>query len=878
MEIITSHNALDFDGLAGIVAAGKLYPGAVKAFSGTVAKNVKQFMALYKDSLLIKQAREIELQQISRLIIVDTAIANRLGQFKDAAHSLEVDLHIYDHHPATPDNLKGSINEIHATGAATTILVEEIRKRHIVLTPFDATILTLGIYEDTGSLLFSSTTARDAAAVAFLLDRGANLSVVANFMEQPFSEQQRQILQRLLESSRHYRINNVNLVIAVSDSDEFIPGLDSVTHRLFEVENCDAVFVVALMEGKVNVVGRSRSNSVKINQILRPLGGRGHEKAASAVVRRKTSAAVVTMILDGLEEKIHPAILAADIMSTPVKTIPMSTTMKEAGGIMLRYGHTGMPVVEGDLMVGVISRRDVDKAMIHELGHAPVKGFMTTQVLSILPDSTIDEIQKLMVEYDIGRLPVVSNGRLMGIVSRTDILRVLHGDDYPEDHEVLYTYSEGETVNYRELMHERLPSRLLYLLEIAGEIAAEMGSKVYCVGGFVRDLLLRIANFDVDLVVEGDGMELAGKLAQRLGGKFRVHDRFRTAMVKLPDGTKIDIATARTEYYEFPAALPRVERSSIKEDMYRRDFTINTLALYLNPDRFGDLIDYFGGRKDLEKGCIRILYNLSFVEDPTRILRAIRFEQRYRFNIEPDTLRFARDAIERRLLGKLSYKRILQELILILNEKDPVPSLKRMKEIGVWRYILPEVKLEELNEATLKRISIVLGWWDERYFRTDTSRWLLYIMYIMSNLSEEQVEAVLGRYPLDNHSQRCIRESRQAARVAREIMSRPEWKTSELDHRLNNFTGESLVYLLLCLRDETSWEKVVNYLDRKESIRVEINGHDLKNLGLKPGPDYKHILERLYDLKLDGKLSNRDDEINMVHQWINKGELNLAIN
>lgn len=877
MEIITSHNALDFDGLAAMVAAGKLYPGAVKAFAGTVAKNVKQFMALYKDSLSIKQAKEIQINQVKRLIIVDTAVANRLGQFKSLVDNSAVELHIYDHHPITADNLTGSITQIDTIGAATTILVEELQRQSIPLTPFDATILALGIYEDTGSLLFSSTTPRDAAAVAFLLSQGANLAVVANFMEQPFSSEQRQILQKLMETSRHYKVNNVNLVIALSDSGEFIPGLDSVSHRLFEVENCDAVFVVALMDGKVNVVGRSRSNSVKVNEILRPLGGRGHEKAASAVVKSKNPAEVAAAILSGLDKKVHPAAVASDIMSTPVKTIPMYITMEEAGGIMLRYGHTGMPVVEGDSMVGVISRRDVDKAMIHELGHAPVKGFMTTQVLSVSPDTSVDEIQRLMVQYDIGRLPVIQDGRLMGIVSRTDILRILHGDDYPEDHEILYTVGEGDTVNYRELMQQRLPSRLLYVMEVAGEIADSLQCHVYCVGGFVRDMLLRVPNYDVDLVVEGDGTELARRLAYRLGGKVRVHERFRTAVVKLPDGTKIDVATARTEYYEFPAALPKVERSSIREDMYRRDFTINTLAICLNLEQFGDLIDYFGGRNDLEKGCIRILYNLSFVEDPTRILRAIRFEQRYRFNIETDTLRFARDAIDRRLLGKLSYKRILQELILILNEKDPVPSLKRMKEIGVWKYILPEVKLEELNEGTLKRISIVLGWWDETYFRTDTRRWLVYIMFILSNLTEYEVEDVLKRYPLDNHALSSIRESLQMKRLARRIMEQKEWRPSDLDRYLKDIGPECLVYLLLLLKDERSWETVVNYINLKEFVKVETNGNHLKELGIKPGPVYKEILDRLYQLKLDGVVSNRAEEMDMVRKWIEKGDLNSAI-
>ncbi|HBK53891.1 MAG TPA: poly(A) polymerase, partial [Syntrophomonas wolfei] len=269
-----------------------------------------------------------------------------------------------------------------------------------------------------------------------------------------------------------------------------------------------------------------------------------------------------------------PGLLARDIMSTPVKTIPQNISMEEAGRIMLRYGHTGMPVVEGEKMIGVISRRDVDKAKIHDLGHAPIKGFMSSGVLSVAPDTPVGEIQRMMVEYDVGRLPVTDNNRLMGIVSRTDILRTLHGDDYPEDHEVLYSFTGEENQNCLAIMQERMPSRLIATLRLAGEMAESIGSRVYCVGGFVRDFFLRVPNFDVDLVVEGDGEELARKMARHLGGKARIHERFRTAALILPDGTKIDISTARTEYYEFPAALPKVEKASIREDMYRRDFTI----------------------------------------------------------------------------------------------------------------------------------------------------------------------------------------------------------------------------------------------------------------------------------------------------------------
>ena len=877
MEIITSHNALDFDGLASMVGASKLYPAAVMVISGTVSKKIKQFMGLYKDSLLIKIPKEIDLKQVSRVIVVDTANPERLGQLKELSKNGLLDFHIYDHHPYVENDLTGSVYEVHQTGAITTVMVEKIIARNIAISPFDATILALGIYEDTGSLLFPSTTERDAKAVSFLLGCRANLKVVANFMEQPFSGEQRHILQCLLDTARHHKINNVDIVMALYDGNEFIPGLDLVAYRLYSMEACDVVFVIAMMQGKVNVVGRSGTNNLRVNEVLSILGGRGHERAASAVIKEKSCREVADQILANIAEKIRPVAIARDIMSTPVKTIAQYRTMEEAGRIMLRYGHTGMPVVDGDQVVGIISRRDADKAIVHELGHAPVKGFMTTDVLAISPDTPLSEVQKMVVEYDIGRLPVVDQGRLVGIVSRTDILRILHGEDCPEDHELLYSFSEGGTENFLQLMQERLPEDIFSILKLAGEIAEELDSTVYCVGGYVRDFLLHVPNFDVDLVVEGEGRELAKRLAERLGGKVRIHERFATATVLLSEGTKIDVATARTEYYEFPAALPMVERSSIREDMYRRDFTINTLALCLNPGKFGDLIDYFGGRKDIQNGFIRILYNLSFVEDPTRILRAIRFEQRYKFTIETDTLRFARDAIERRMLGKLSYKRIMQELILILSEKDPLSALERMTDTGVWKYILPEVKLEELTKVPFSRIPIVVGWWEDRYYGHKIQAWLVYLQAIFSKLTQKQVAEVLNRYPLDRYAQRSIEDSAQVPQLAHRISNSLDLSPSQLYRMLNHLGTENIIYLLLHVKEENAWERTVKYCDLKEKVKVEINGHDLKKFGLKAGPHFKNILEELYFLKLDGITSNREDEMNMVRQWMTEGRFSDAV-
>ena len=877
LEIITSHNALDFDGLASMAAAAKLYPGAVRVFSGTVNKSVKKFMALYKDLLNIKTAKEIQLSSVDLLVLVDTANPKRLAQLEMVLANVDLDVHIYDHHTPLEGDLSGSLVEYHPTGAATTILVEKIIEQDIPISPFDATIFALGIYDDTGSLLFPSTTARDANAVAYLLSRGANLSVVSNFMGQSFSEEQRSMLYNLIESCTHYMIKDLDIVIAVFEGDRFIPGLDLVTFRLFEMENCEAAFVVVKMEGKVNVIGRSRSHNIRVNEALRSLGGRGHDKAASAVIKNKSCDEVKETILDNLKVLVNPSLVAADIMSSPVKTLRSGISMEEAGHIMLRYGHTGMPVVEHGTMIGMISRRDVDKANIHDLGHAPVKGFMTAEVLSVTASTTVSDVQKLMVEHDIGRLPVIEDGKLIGIVSRTDILRTLHGDDYPEDHELLYSYSEGCWENCAAQMEKQLPQQILSFLRLAGEIGAELDSMVYCVGGFVRDLLLQETNFDVDLVVEGDGKEVAAGLARQLNAKLRVHERFGTAVVILPDGSKIDVATARTEYYEFPAALPQVEKSSLKEDMYRRDFTINTLAICLNPGYFGDLIDYFGGCSDLHSGLIRILYNFSFVEDPTRIIRAIRFEQRYRFKIEADTMRFAKDAIQRRLLGKLSYKRILNELILILNEKDPIPALRRMKDTGVWKYILPEIDFDKVRWGRMKRVPMVTGWWQDRYYGWKYQTWLLYLIIILAQFEADKKEKVLQNYPIEKTAKQAIMGSGSIPSLAEEISNNWNLVPSDLDRMLADTANENKLYLLLCIKDELAWDRVNRYLDLKEKTRVEINGHDLRQLGLKPGPAYKEIMERLYSYKLDEIIKTRSQEINFVKQWLEEGSIPNAI-
>lgn len=878
MEIITSHNSLDFDGLAAMVAAGKLHPDAVKVFSGSLKPNVKQFMGLYKDSLNIRGPGDVRLPDVTRVILVDTRNANRLGQLA-GLKAYEPQYIVYDHHPEAPGDVKARQSEVAAVGATTTILVEIIRRQGIKLTPFEATILALGIYEDTGSLLFGSTTASDAAAVAYLIEQGANLNVVNQFMDAPFTSDQRLWMQEFMGNLRHHAMNGLDIAVTTHSAEDYVPGLDMVVHRLFEVEACDAVFAVAMMQGRAYVIARSRNANVAVNEILTPMGGAGHDKAASAIVKRVSAGTITEQILDEIRAKAKPGLVARNIMSTPVKTIPMDYTMEEAERIMLRYGHTGMPVVEHGELIGIISRRDVDKAKTHKLSHAPVKGFMSRTVVSVGEDTPVSEIQRMMVGRDIGRVPVVTDGNLVGIVSRTDVLRTLHGEQVEDEYTSLYTEGKVEPEgNYRRLMEERLPERIFRLFMAAGQVASDMEYRIYVVGGFVRDLLLGVPNFDLDLVVEGDGIEFAVALAARLGGRIRMHDRFKTAVVILEDGAKVDVATARTEYYEFPAALPTVESSSIKEDLYRRDFTINTMAICLNPDRFGSLIDYFGGKRDLNDGLIRVLHSFSFIEDPTRMLRAVRFEQRYGFTVEADTLRNGREAMRQEILGRLSYRRLQQELVLILGENDPRPALERMAEFGIWHYVLPEVTLTPVLLERFHQVGEVLSMLAENgepYGLGRVKRWLAFVAALVSELDAEAVTGILERYHFDREAKKTITGAIDVPDAAQTLATLPSLKPSDIDRTIGGYTSEQLTLLLACINHPEAELAVLDYLAGPVRMKADLTGEDLKKMGIKPGPVYSVILAELHRLRIDGIIQTRDAEIGTVKQWLEEGKIDV---
>jgi len=869
LEVIISHQSTDFDSLAAMVAAKKVYKDALLVFTGAVERNVRKFISIYGDLIEITPFKKIRIEEITKLIIVDTRIKRRIGPFVNVLKKRDLEIHIYDHHPSTADDIKGDLNVIEEVGATTTIILKKIKEMNIEISPIEATLFALGIYEDTGSLTFSTTTIDDINSISYLFDRGIKLKVVANFMNIGLSLAQKKLLNQLLLSSKEISCKGIRINMARAETKSYTEGLALLTHRLIEIENSDVFFTIVKMADRIYIVGRSRINSVDVDEILKELGGGGHFQAASAVVKDLSLDELEKKLVKILERKVKVGIIAKNVMSSPVKTVNTSASIEETKKILLRYGHNGIPVVEEGELKGIITMQEVNKAKQHGLGKELVSKYMSDQVISVKLNTPLTEIQELMINYDIGRVLVVNQeNRLVGIVTRTDLIRNLYGEGHiPKRSFSTYveTSRKMERKKQIELIEKIFPKRVRDVLSKIGEIGDRLNFPVFMVGGIVRDLFSGIKNYDLDIVVEGEGIKFARELSGNLGGRIKSHEKFGTAIVILTDGFKIDVATARREFYEYPAAFPKVELSSIKKDLYRRDFTINAMAIQLNQKYFGKLIDFFGGQKDLRIGIVRVLYNLSFVEDPARIIRAIRFEQRYNFKMDRTTEDFLKKAIEDKLLSRLRKKRITEELILILKEENPLKSLKRMEELGALKYVLPDV---ELNEETVKRLNKIknsYNFWKRNMPDEKIELWMIYFFCLIINLKKDQIQRIYKKLIIKQKSLDKINYCySNLDEIIKMISQKTKISPSIIYLKLKGLPNEILFLAMAESNISIAKERINNYFRKYKKESLYISGNKLKELRVKPGPIYSQILNKLLCAQLDGEVKNIKDEIRFV--------------
>ena len=871
MEVIVSHIGTDFDGLAAMVACSKLYPGARMVLVGSQRPAVRQFIALHREALSLYRPNQLNLEHISQLYIVDAPGCQRLGDAAWLCDKAEKVI-VYDHHPPFTQEGLGIRERL---GSATTILVELLRENKLPVSPFEATLYLLGIYEDTRCLTNLSTTVRDLVAAAWLLEKGANLAEVGKYINIPFNDEQRELFEDMLGEAQIELINQRNILFAEASSEQFIAGLGRLTQRLAELEECDVALSIVRMENRVHLVGRSSRPNINLVEILGPMGVRGHAGAITLTVK-DSAADLRRQVRELLSQRLPPGQLAADIMSAPVKSVGDSMTIAEAHRVLLRYGHTGMPVVNKKrVVVGIISRRDVEKAMRHDLGHAPVRGYMTKNVVSIDTQATIDQVTRMIIQNDIGRLPVLDKGELVGIITRTDVLLQIHGDGTPRWHKPLFTHRDYRLAkampNLTELINTRLPQRIQGILLLLGQKAEKEGFKAYAVGGFVRDLILGLPNLDLDIAVEDNAIKFARMLPPLLGGKLQEHEEFGTATLTLPDGFQIDFATARMEFYQFPAASPEVEQTTIRHDLYRRDFTINTLAFAVNSPSFGGFLDFFGGHDDLQAGLIRVLYNLSFVEDPTRILRALRFAARYGFDLEEQTRELLDTAMTENVLAKTPAGRLGREFYNIFNEVNVPVLLEMAQEIGVIKSLLPDMAWTDVLEQKIAAAARIIQWNNEQNI-ADAEGWLLYPLLLLGELSPSRRKAAAAKLGLTGKEKLVEKVLDQAHEVST-VLKQSELAASEIYNLLEPVSVLGLLYLLASNPGQARLKsRVMLYLEKLADVEISIDGYDLKKLGLETGPELGSILKAVRRAKLDGEVHSREEELALAQRLKEKGE------
>jgi len=615
-----------------------------------------------------------------------------------------------------------------------------------------------------------------------------------------------------------------------------------------------------------------------VGRILSEFGGGGHSYAASAKVDNKTLAQVEIMLIERLQKEVKSIQIAKDLMSSPAITIAPDVTCREASNLMTRYNINTLIVVDKktNSYEGYITRQIIEKILYHKLSDLPVKEYMNSEAGYISSDADVSQIEKIIIEQKHRILPVIDDGWIRGVITRTDLL------DYLLQHNKALKRNESESgikknVKKRHIgniLYQRLDSHIKQLLQNIGKTGNDLGINLFVVGGFVRDLLLNRKIDDIDIVVEGDGIEFAKLYAKKEGCRIYTYKKFGTAIIIYPDNFKIDVASARLEYYTTPAALPIVEKSSIKLDLARRDFTINTLAVSLNPDSFGTMIDYFGASRDLKDKTIRTIHNLSFVEDPTRIFRAIKFSNRFGFKIGKVTSNLIKNAIRIDCFKNLSGLRVLSELKQIFEEENPIPAIRTIEAYGIEKVIHKELTIIPNTYQLLESVNKILSWHDLLYIGEKYPRWAVYFMALLNRCSYRVSDQICNRLKTPLKDRSILLESRyKTEKQLSLIENTPNFTRQDLYWALINFKTEYILYMMALTKDEKIRKAISHFYTHQRNIKPRIKGRDLLKIGVRPGPVFGSIIRQVINAKLDGQLKTKKMEIQFAAEYAMKNKL-----
>jgi tRNA nucleotidyltransferase (CCA-adding enzyme) len=403
---------------------------------------------------------------------------------------------------------------------------------------------------------------------------------------------------------------------------------------------------------------------------------------------------------------------------------------------------------------------------------------------------------------------------------------------------------------------QTVPESVFRVIQMAKDFAVSKNYKLYIVGGAVRDYYMSKKPSDIDIVVEGNGMELAELVAEKLGYKIVRHHKFLTATIKISEDNEIDFSTARKEIYRKPAALPDILPSTIEEDIKRRDFTINAIAISLNKNNELKVIDPYSGLSDIKNKIIRVLHNKSFIDDPTRAFRAVRYMTRFGFKIETRTRKLIYKALELQVFEQLSSSRIFNEMKLILSEKDPGRCIKNLDRFNLLKVFSDKIKVDRILLNLLSRIpgiNLKLAY---------NEQWRICMVALFSRLSDNEIDLMIKRYPLDRQLIRALSQLPEFKKCLKSLNKKI--KNSELFSILQDFSDEVIIFGIADTDSSIIRGNLLRFIEILKKIQPILSGNDLKKMKIPSGPLYSKILREVHLLYLDGRIKSRDGAFKWV--------------
>lgn len=866
MDLIISHENTDIDGLAGMVAASKLYTDSKVVVSENMTTLAQRFLALYKDEFEIFRYDDIDYSQIERVIVIDTHEYDRLGKLTELINWDQVEVIVYDHHPHQKlDWIDIDLSE--NVGSATSIIVNRLKRENIKLKRSEATLFALGISADTGNFMHLNTESEDLIAFAYLLDMGANKKAINEYLLETLDKNQKRIFELLIEHRKDIKIKDKDITLFTLKYPRYVTGLNNVAEKIKLLYQLSVVFVLVEMEGKVIIIGRSSDENVNLEEIFSEIGGGGHSGAGSVSLKADLEIAR-NKLETAVRDKIKVAVKVKEIMHDPIK-IHESTKLIDVKKEMQKQNITGVLVTnDKEKVKGIFTTRDLRRLNDEdELYIVPVKGYMTKKLFFIHPDDTINKAQEKMVKKDIGRLPVKDNkGDVIGIITRRDILNQYYEEETENQNQNRYVSSlvsiTPEKLKIADKL-DKLPNKIRKLFKNIGKIAQDKDCRIFLVGGMVRDLLLDKENKDFDFVVEGNIEGLIKEIAAKYEVKYKYNDNFQTGSMVIDNQYDLDFAVSRNELYTHPGALPEIKKADIFDDLFRRDFTINALAIALHPAEYGYLYDFFKARQDVENRVLKALHRFSFLDDPTRIIRGIRLVIQLDLEVEEETKALMQETIRLSRFSDVTFPRIYKELRLLFAANPGLKFIELLKDIPFLRLLYDNYKIPLNIEKKWERAERYLAYFENNNY--NVKKWLVYLSLILKDIPRSIIE----RWSLNLKAKDIVLFKPEEFEIEK-INDSPG--RVELYNQLQELKNEELVLLLAEYDSEKLEEKIFFYLENISDINIAIDGNDLIELGYQEGPIISKALSLIKRQVLKGKLQSRDRQLKYAEKLKNKLE------